>query len=182
MEIDVVKVLADPWREAAWRLYNDAFDELRATAVQRHVMYRHEFDEVMADERVMKYVGLEGEPAIMTGLATFTNDLDAMPLISPEYFARRWPDRYAERRIWYIGFFAVHPEHRGTGMFEAVIGNMWQLVLAGHGIAALDICRRNDRLGLPQAIHQTLESLSPGAAASRMDEQTFWLYETPPAS
>jgi GNAT superfamily N-acetyltransferase len=181
MEIEVTKVVADHRRETAWRLYTDAFEELRATAVQRHVMHRHEFDEVMADERVVKVVGLEGDPAVMTGLATYTNDLDAMPLISPEYFARRWPDLYATRRIWYLGFFAIHPEHRGTGIFDAVIANMWQVVLAGQGLAALDICRRNERLGLPKAIEQTLESLSPGVAASRIDEQAFWAYAAPPA-
>ncbi|HEY2950076.1 MAG TPA: hypothetical protein VGJ53_17045 [Micromonosporaceae bacterium] len=182
MEIEAVKVVDDRRREAAWLLYNDAFEELRATAVQRHVMHRHEFDEVMADERVTKVVGLEGDPAVMTGLATYTNDLEAMPLISPEYFARRWPDLYATRRIWYLGFFAIHPEHRGTGIFEAVIDSMWQVVQAGQGIAALDICRRNEQLGLPQAIQATLESLTPGVAATRIDEQTFWLYATPPAT
>ncbi len=182
MEIEVTKVMADHRREAAWRLYNDAFEELRATAVQRHVMHRFEFDEVMADERVVKVVGLEGSPAVMTGLATYTNDLEAMPLISPDYFARRWPDHYATRRIWYLGFFAVHPEHRGTSIFKAVIENMWQVVLAGQGIAALDICRRNEGLGLPQAIEQTLQSLSPGVAASRVDEQAFWVYTAPPAT
>jgi GNAT superfamily N-acetyltransferase len=179
MQIEVTKVVADHQREAAWRLYNDAFEELRATAVQRHVMYRNEFDDVMADERVTKVMGFEGSPAAMAGLATYTNDLEAMPLISPEFFARRWPDLYEARRIWYLGFFAIHPDHRGTGIFEVVIENMWQVVLAGQGIALLDICRRNEKLGLPQAIGHTLQSLSPGATASRIDEQAYWLYTTP---
>jgi hypothetical protein len=48
-------------------------------------------------------------------------------------------------------------------------------------VAALDICRRNERLGLPQAIEQTLQSLSPGVAAARIDEQAFWAYAAPPA-
>jgi len=181
MEIEVTKVVAGPRREAAWRLYNDAFDELRAAAVQRHLMRRHEFDEVMADERVVKVVGVT-DPDIVVALATYTNDLEAMPLISPEYFARRWPDLYATRRIWYLGFFAVRPEHRGTGIFEAVIEDMWQVVRAGHGIAALDICRRNEELGLPQAIAQTLDSLSPGVTASRIDEQAYWVYAAPPTT
>ncbi len=40
--------------EPAWELYVEAFAELRTTAAQRHVMYRSEFDEVMADPRVTK--------------------------------------------------------------------------------------------------------------------------------
>jgi hypothetical protein len=179
VEIEVTNVVAGHRREAAWRLYCDAFDELRASAVQRHLMHRHEFDEVMADERVVKVVGLGGELAAVVALATYTNELEAMPLISPEYFERRWPDLYATRRIWYLGFFAIHPEHRRTGVFEAVIEDMWRVVQAGHGIAALDICRRNEKLGLPQAIEQTLVSLSPGTTASRVDEQAFWVYTAP---
>ncbi|HEU4347241.1 MAG TPA: hypothetical protein VFR35_05580, partial [Actinoplanes sp.] len=46
-------------REALWKLYEEAFRELRSLAVQRHLMYRSEFDEVMNDCRVQKYLALE---------------------------------------------------------------------------------------------------------------------------
>ena len=39
-----------------WGLYQRAFDDLRVLAVQRHIMVREEFDTVMADDRVDKYV------------------------------------------------------------------------------------------------------------------------------
>ncbi len=182
VEIEVTKVVAGHRREAAWRLYCEAFDELRTAAVQRHLMHRREFDDVMADERVVKVVGVGGDPAVVSALATYTNELEAMPLISPEYFARRWPELYATRRIWYLGFFAIHPEHRRTGAFEAVIEDMWQVVQAGQGIAALDICQRNEELGLPRAIEQMLASVSPGVTASRIDEQAYWVYTAPPTT
>lgn len=180
MEIQATKVVAAEQREAAWRLYCDAFDELRTAAVQRHLMYRHEFDEVMADERVVKVIGVGDDPTAVAALATYTNDLESMPLISPEYFAHRWPDLFATRRIWYLGFFAIRPEHRSTGVFEMVIEDMWQVVQAGQGIAALDICRRNEKLGLAQAIEKTLAAVSPGVTASRVDEQAYWVYTAPP--
>ena len=40
----------------AWKLYSQAFDDLRYLAVQRHVMYGDEFDAVMADALVEKYL------------------------------------------------------------------------------------------------------------------------------
>ncbi|MFY1632689.1 hypothetical protein ACN27F_05250 [Solwaraspora sp. WMMB335] len=180
MYIEVETVIPAELSDPTWRLYTEAFDELRTTAVQRHVMHRDEFDEVLRDQRVLKYLGHDPERAHqLAALATFTNELDTMPLISPDYFAHRWPQLYAEKRIWYIGFFAIHPDCRGSGIFELVIADMWQRVQASDGIAALDICRRNDRIGLARAIHQTLTSLTEGASASRMDEQTYWLYELP---
>jgi hypothetical protein len=180
MTIVVDQVLSGELREAAWSLYNRAFEELRTRAVQRHLMHRYEFDHVMADDLVSKYRGVvAGEPAAVSALATFTNSLTSMPLISPDYFAHRWPELYSGQRIWYIGFFAVDPGARGEGLFEEVVSHMWHTVVAANGIAVLDICRRNDEMGLPTAIHHTLESLTAGMRASRIDEQTYWLYEPP---
>jgi ribosomal protein S18 acetylase RimI-like enzyme len=181
MYIEVETSVPPELSDTLWQLYTEAFDELRVAAVQRHVMDRAEFDDVLGDKRVLKYVGRDAlRPDQVAALATFTNELDSMPLISPDYFAHRWPDLYAERRIWYIGFFAIHPQSRGSGLFEEVIADMWTRVQNSRGIAALDICRRNDQIGLGRAIHHTLASLTEGARASRMDEQTFWLYELPP--
>ena len=180
MTITVDLVLSSDLLDAAWDVYNRAFAELRTSAVQRHVMHRDEFDEMMADDRVRKYRGVdESDPSAVVALATFTNELSTMPLISPDFFAHHWPELYSGRRIWYIGFFAVDPERRGGGIFEEVIGHMWNTVVATGGIAMLDICRRNEKLGLPAAIHQTLLSLTPEMTASRVDEQTYWLYEPP---
>jgi hypothetical protein len=181
--IAVDRALTADLIEPAWALYNRAFDELRVTAVQRHVMHRNEFDDVMSDERVWKYRGVDpADPAAVLGLATFTNELEAIPLISPDYFAYHWPKLYSGQRIWYIGFFAIDPRHRGSGIFEEVVAHMWDSVVTADGIALLDICRRNDELGLPRAIHATLRSLTAGMRASAIDEQTYWLYEPPTAS
>ncbi|MFV2021364.1 hypothetical protein [Micromonospora sp. LOL_023] len=181
MYIEVDTSIPPELSDAVWQLYTSAFDELRTAAVQRHVMHRAEFDEVLSDKRVLKYLGRDPQRTDqVAALATFTNELDSLPLISPDYFAHRWPDLYAQQRIWYIGFFAIHPQSRGSGLFEAVIADMWQRVAATNGIAALDICRRNDEIGLGRAIQQTLMSLTEGMRASKMDEQTYWLYELPP--
>jgi hypothetical protein len=178
MHVEITKVVAGERLEQAWKLYELAFDELRAKAVQRHLMHRAEFDDVMADDRVQKYVAYDDDDRLV-GLATYTNDLDAMPLISPEYFADRWPNYYAQRRIWYLGFFAVHPQHRGSGMFELVIERLWDSVRADRGVAALDICARNHAIGLPIAIQRTLEGLTPDVVTTAIDQQTFWAYELP---
>jgi hypothetical protein len=178
MRIEVETALAPAVVESAWDLYTRAFDELRIRAVQRHLMFRDEFDQLMADTRVLKFRPIdEADPDRVLALATFTNDLTAVPLISPDYFAHRWPDLFAQHRIWYNPFFAVEEEHRGSGYFEAVIAAMWERVLGNDGIAALDICRRNDRIGLATAIQATVQSITPTARATAIDEQTYWLFE-----
>lgn len=181
MYIDTEKVLPDELMESAWRLYCAAFDELRVQAVQRHVMHRAEFDEVMLDDRVLKYVSHRG--AEVYGLGTVTNDLDAVPLISPDYFRHRWPDLYAERRIHYLGFMAVQSGRSGVGLFVRMLREMYQPVGASNGVVVMDICSFNEReYQMPAAVAKATRRVSGEVRLTRMDSQSYWLYEFPEAS
>jgi GNAT superfamily N-acetyltransferase len=177
MRLEKSKILSEPRLSQAWGMYSSAFAPLRAAAVQRQVMNMAEFSQVMTDERVAKHLAVAGDDdGKIVALATFTNELDAMPLISPEFFAQRWPHLYARQRIWYLGFFVIDPEHRRSGIFEAVIAQMWTEVQAAGGVAALDVCGQNTALGLPRAIERTLRRLSPGMVAESLDTQTYWAF------
>ncbi|BCB82180.1 hypothetical protein GCM10022251_46190 [Phytohabitans flavus] len=183
MRIETHEVLPEAMLDEAWRLYAEAFEELRTVAVQRHVLTRAEFEEHMADQRVGKYVVRHPDEVRLAALATITNDLDAVPLISPDYFRHRWPVHYAERRIWYVPFNAIHPDHRGSGIFELIVEAMHQVVASQRpGIVGLDFCRRNEeRYKLPQAIHNALDRLGT-VRSHRADTQAYWCYELPAAS
>ncbi len=176
--IDVVPVLAGDRAVAAWKLYYDAFEELDTLAVQRHLMYRSEFDEVMHDRRVDKYLAY-GEVGNLLGVATFTNQLDAVPLISSAYFARRWPALYETGRIWYIGFMATSPAGR-PGALLALASAMYGVAAVRGGVVGLDVCRHNgDGRGMGRTLEGLVRRHSPGVVVERADEQTYWLYEFP---
>lgn len=194
--VDVVKraVVDGELREAAWRMYLETFDELRSLALQRHLYTRAEFDHVMADEPVTKYVGrhLADDDAALVdtdgarlrslcALATFTRDLTTMPLVSPEFFAARWPEHYERDRCFYIGFVGVHPGYqRTTNVFHQIVSDMTQTVAGAGGVAVLDVCTRNSEMfQLPQAILRIAQSHEPRATATPVDQQTYWAYEAP---
>src|ERR1700710_487718 len=103
MSVSTQQVVSGDLLEAAWKLYQQSFDELRRLAVQRHVMYAEEFDAVMLDARVDKYLIFNTEGDLM-GVGTITNQLESMPLVSPDYFEDRWPERYRAGHVFYIGF------------------------------------------------------------------------------
>jgi hypothetical protein len=167
--------------EEAWELYYAAFKDLNAMAVQRHLMYRAEFDDVMRDQRVQKYLCLDGTDALC-GLSTYTNDLDAVPLISPAYFERRWPVHYAERRVWYCGFVAIHPRAQAATAFGELVEAMYRLAATQNGIISLDMCRFNDqKRHMSRVVPLMLHRLSGEVRTERMDEQSYWLYEFPTA-
>jgi len=178
MAITVLNKVPENLCDAAWHVYVDSFEELRATAVQRHLMYRREFDEVMSDARVQKYIDSTPETGALKGLATVTNDLLAVPLISPEYFENHFTSQYRERRIWYVGFVAVSPSNRGSGTFERLVREMCESRVGPDDIVAADICRRNTEMfSFPDAIYSILQDILGGVAMHRLDEQVYFVYE-----
>ena len=169
-------------REVLWKLYEDSFAELRSLAVQRHLMYRSEFDEVMDDPRISKYLALEDD-GTPVGIATYTNDLEAVPLIAPEYFERHWPEHYAAKRIWYIGFVCVGPQVQGREVFAQLVEQMYLVASAQNGLVGLDICTYNDDTRHMSKIFRLMvRRLSDNMRFNRIDQQSYWLYEFPTAA
>jgi len=165
----------DELGESAWQLYLSAFRELNTMAVQRHLMYRHEFDEVMNDTRVQKYLCV-GDDGTLCGLATYTNDLDAVPLIAPQYFERHWPEHYAGNRIWYIGFVAVHPKAQGRHMFKQLVEQLYITAATQNGLVGIDICSYNDEvLNFSHIFRSMVERLTANMRFQRIDQQSYWL-------
>lgn len=181
MTVDVLTTLPADLRDEAWRFYRATFGPLAVRAVQRHVLYRDEFDELMTDKRVTKYVARDGDTVV--GLAAMTEDLSTLPLLSPEFFAHRWPDLYAQRRIVYCVFVGVQSGAGGKGVFVGLQREMYRQVAAVRGMVVLDICTYNEaELGLPWAIESILKPIAGDATATRLDSQSYWLYEFPAAS
>lgn len=159
--------------DEAWALYEAAFTELNTLAVQRHLMYRPEFDQVAADKRVQKYLHYDRRERL-DGLATLTNDLESMPLISPAYFARRWPAECEARRVFYCGFVAVRRGGRGmpNGVaFAALTRAMW--AAAAGSPVVIDVCAHNQRRGMPGAVGAILDRAAGPVDLERLDTQTY---------
>jgi hypothetical protein len=136
-------------------------------------MYPDEFDTVMADERVSKFLVYDAE-GVLAGMGTMTNVLEAMPLVSPDYFEQRWPTPYAEGRVYYIGFVGVHPNAHGSGVFAEIVRDMTEVVAAVDGLAVLDFCRHtHDRLQLPRAIGALVSSWASHVEMIDLDAQTY---------
>ena len=175
--VKTMQVVDGDLREQAWKLYLQSFDDLRYLAVQRHVMYGDEFDAVMADPRVDKFL-VQGDDGSLQAISTMTSDLRSMPLISPEYFARRFPERYQARLVYYIGFLAVHPDSHGSGVFGDLVRAMTEPVAIAEGLAVIDVCTYNkERLHLPRAIRWLASTWAAHVEMADLDAQTYVGYD-----
>lgn len=179
LRLVVLPVVTGELRERAWEAYSDAFDELRAAAIQRHMMTRSEFDEVMADDRVQVYLAEQADGAIV-GIATLANDLAAMPLVSPDFFQARWPEHYAAGRCWYVGFVGVRPSAHGAGAFQLIVGTAATTLAQTGGVLVLDVPKRNiESFHVPHAVKRIADTLVSGVTCEMIDAQTYWAYTTP---
>src|SRR5262249_21343381 len=80
----------------------------------------------------------------------------------------------------YVGFVAIHPNYRGTGLFEMMARELYRVVSSKHGVAAFDVCRRNQEIyRLPQTLHRLLEASCGFVRSDRMDGQSYWLCDFP---
>lgn len=178
MTIKTVSDLDGDLAHTAWNLYRDAMSTVNDLAAQRHLMTRTEFDQVAADTRIDKLLALD-DAGQLAGLATLTNQLDAVDLIADEFFRRHWPDAHREHRIWYIGLVAVHPQQQGRGAFGDLFTHIYDVAAPHDGLVGLDICRFNEDIRhLPHAIQLLLRRMSGGRAVTeRVDTQSFWLHD-----
>ena len=171
----VARITAPDQIDIAWQMYEQAFRDLNRMAVQRHLMHRSEFEEVMRDQRVTKYLCLEDD-GTMLGMSTFTNDLDAVPLIAPEYFEYHWPDLYAAQKIWYIGFLAVHPDAQGRRAFAQLAEQMYLVAAAQDGLVGLDLCNHNNDVRHMSRVLRIMAQRLGRSSLDLIDQQSYWLY------
>jgi hypothetical protein len=156
-----------------WELYLEAFGPLRTRAAARHVLHREEFDEEMADRRVTKLLAHD-ERGEAVGLTTLATDLAAVPWVSPEFFAARYPEQAARGAVWYIGFTLAHPSRRSTRTFMDMIDALVAHLAENRVVCAYDISRFNDdSLRFAENLRRHLERTQEVTVES-VDQQTYY--------
>lgn len=157
----------------AWVFYQDSFSEINRQAAQSHLMGRADFDNLMSDPMIGKWLAMRGGRIV--GMAVMTDDLDAWPLISRLSYQRRWPGR----RIFYIGFVACAP--RAVHAFSVLIGRMYEEVIAADGLAAMDFSGVTvEQRRIASRTDALLRRLNPNAHGELFDRQEFWVWDFRP--
>ena len=179
MQVDVLPVVPGAMVDEAWALYAETFDELRYLAVNRHLMHRPEFDDLMADKRIEKFLA-RNDDGLLVGVGAMTSDLHAVPLISPDYFQHHFPELYAANRLFYVVFVGAKQGDLGRGVFLKLLREMYEPIGAARGRVFVDVCTYNEEAHqLPKMIGLVLTRVTGRAVPTRLDSQSFWMYEFP---
>lgn len=172
MKLTIERSLSPEATAAFYPLYVEAWEPIRTRAAARHLLTAEEFAAEMADERIDKYVvwAGDGEPVALT---TLTTDLSAVPWISPEYFAARYPDQTARGAVYYLGYSLVHPRHAGNGVFQLMTDAVQRRCADARGVLALDVCSYNSDRSPGRRVRRLGDS--DGVTLSAVDVQTYYV-------
>lgn len=161
--------------EQMWKMYEESFTFLETRAVGREIMHRDEFMANLADERVLKYVA-EDDDGTVVGMSTITRHLETVTWISPEYFAARWPQEYAEGRVFYVGYVLMRPDHQGRGGFGRLLTPMARLVAQHDGVVGFDMCEYNNSAVdvFMRSLRHAVDATGQEAQGHTLDRQTYY--------
>lgn len=170
MRLTIEHKLSDAAIAAFYPLYVAAFEPVSTRAAARHLLAAEHFEAEMVDERIDKYVLWDDDTPL--ALTTLSTDLDAVAWISPEYFAARYPEQYARRAIFYLGYTLVEPERAEQGMFHLMIDAIERRCAEARGVFAFDVCAYNDAHSVGRRIRRLGET--DGWSLAAIDVQTYY--------
>jgi len=159
--------------QALFALYRRAFEPLKVQAAARQVLTREEFLGQMKDERIDKYVAWEpaGQPI---GVITLTRHLEAVPWVSPEYYAARYPEQWARQAIYYLGYLLARPSSRPARFLETIVSLCIKPLVAERAVIAWDVCSYNsDVLGFSERISRVVQQ-SSHSHVQELDAQVYY--------
>ncbi len=172
MKITIERTIGAETIEIFYATYVAAFDPLRTNAAARHLLTAEEFAAEMTDERIDKYVAWDdnGRPAALT---TLTTDLSAVPWISPDYFAARYPEHFQRGALYYLGYTLVHPEYERQGLFARMAARIVRRLNEERAVCAFDVGGYNDKT---HSFGATIGALSRSLDMSleTVDVQTYY--------
>jgi hypothetical protein len=169
--------ITDAKAEALWEAYRTNFEPLSELAILQHFYAREEVLTELANPRITKIVGWQGDKPV--GLAMVTNSLEEVPQISPAFLRAKYPE-HAARNAIYVGILVmVTPGVRGLTLFGRLSTELWQVPASVGGVLVFDVCDFNRTTFAAEALAQRIADNFPRSALGVLDRQTWYVAELP---
>jgi hypothetical protein len=174
LSVRIVSTVDEETAKEFYALYAETFGPMATKAVNRHVLYEHEFMETMHDERIDKYLAVDDDSGEAIGMCTLTNHLETVTWVSADYFAHHYPEHAARQAIYYLGFSLAKPHRRREQVFTALITAVSETLAEERAMCGYDICAyNNDQLRLGDAVEAMVSSIAE-VEIKALDTQTYY--------
>ncbi len=163
--------------EALYEAYLESILPLTSLAVLKHLDSKAEVLANLANPRIEKIVGWQGD--LPVGLAMVTNSLEDVSEISPDFLRSKYPEHAAKNRI-YVGMLVlVSPRLRGLTLFGRLYTELWQVPALAGGILVFDVCEFNRTMFDTDLLAKRIADNFPRSSVELLDRQTWYVAELP---
>ena len=178
-EIRIVQTLVVDEEEARlrlWSIYRHAFAQLNQRTPIRHGGFSvAQFEAIMQDrdfEKFLVYVGDE-----LVGVTLLTTALEKIPWVNAAYFKRRYPERFAAEKIYFLPAVVIDPKHQDLRRIGAKLLQEALITLGHDSILAVDYSETL-RQSLPAFVSRGLGITFKEEVLDRLVYEIFY-YEDP---
>jgi hypothetical protein len=177
LTMTIERVMTDQVTTAMYATYTSAFGPLQTKAAARHLLGEDEFAAEMKDPSIDKYTVWDDyhRPIALT---TLTTNLAAIPWVSREYYASRYPEAAAQGTLFYLGYILVERAYRRSNALIMMTHQVNRRLHESHGVLGFDMCGFNDRSGIGRHAKKLLASSDQ---IELLDVQSYYAadYRTP---
>ena len=106
-----------------------------------------------------------------SALTTLTSDLSAIPWVSREYYASRYPDAAAEGVLFYLGYILVESAYRRSSALIMMTDQVNRRLSQSQGVLGFDMCGYNDASGIGR---YTKKLFASGDRLECLDVQSYY--------
>jgi len=168
-------VVSPDLRERIWRLYELAYRRTTEEAASREMLYRDEFDALMADPTNRLWVlWHDGEPVACTLIAT---DIANSRYLSRAYFERHYPDHTLRNAVHCIVWVVVHPAHVAKGALVRLAKDTFAAEAEEGSLLVFDTPQVNQPAetgGLAEMMSRLANMVSKGTPIQQIDVQRYY--------
>lgn len=158
--------------DALFEIHLEGFGELATESAMRHVYRRDEWDGLMGDPGIVKYVAfLDGVPVAINSVA---RDFRAVPWLSAEYFEARYPGR----TLWYVLDTIVSSSVRGSDVLLRLFSLGFEEARAGFDpMVVLSVTRQHVDRGYVELLSAVVE-MHGGSPIREIDTYHYYAFDT----
>jgi len=157
MRVTTEHVLGSHLIDDLYETYLVAFGPLRTKAAARHLLTPEEFAAQMTDGRLEKHVVWD-EQDQPVALTTLTCDVSAIPWVSREFYASRYPDAAKRGALFYLGYVLVDTSHRRSLALLLMSDQIDRRLAESQGVLGFDLCGSNNDHGIGRHARRLLRS------------------------
>ena len=181
MYVTVHSNITDPAvREELWDLYHAAYERIASADITQEMLYRSEFDEVLANPTNTTYVVRDDDRPV--SMITIASDIASTRYLSRRYFEQREPTRLEQGLVHYVMWVVTHPEHMGgRATFELARGSLAAESAAG-ALLVFDLPESNQPRqegGGAELFHRLAQMVGPVSLQAHGGSRYYALDFTP---